>query len=652
MRYFVAGAMLAMTMPAGAQTVQQRFDAATAKLDAKDAKGALADIETLETMLGASAKPSEVNLAITRAMKAQALVALGRADDARKAVDLALAGDRLNRPGLLPLRDSARLLKANLLEAALDHAGADALYLAVAESSTVPLTRAVALMGAARTEMFVDAAGALQRIDAALALAESDDSVGKSELANVLGLKGRILLNGGRNAAARDLLIRAVNLRGGLTPRTDLGDASLRADAGIAMLRLKQNDQARRYLAFSGAGQSKVQLPPPASSGLPACGGESDLSPDDVAVVEFSITDDGRVVGPRPIFASRQGEMAYAFARAVGDWSWSPEEAAKVDLFYRITTRVELRCTNAVPRPSVMAAFEEQASAWLASQSAPLLDDGTEAEQAALLLKSLAALPATAPSPKRLAAVAQLATNSTIAEEQGVQYAAEADRLAQALGAPEPVRFNYAMRAIWALHERTKSDRVLGVRRAQALTALLARPDFRDPMVRATARVLVARAYASAKRTAEEIAALRAVTDDPALPERDPLKVAALVALANAEAAQNNLKAAAASYQRTGLSAQQCALLDSGAVEVATPFGSYPQSVLFWGFEGWTAFEYDVAADGHTRNVRAVVGYPPSVFASATTDLARTVRYRVSYRPAGDLACTAMTRRVRFTIPR
>lgn len=652
MRYVVAGLMLALSTPALAQTVQARFDAAAKKLESKDAAGALAELQALEDMLAAQAKPSAINLAITRAMKAQALVALGRPDDARKAVDLALDGDRLNRPGLLELRDAARLLKAELLETALDHAGADLLFLAVAESATVPVTRVVALMGAARNEMFVDAAAALRRIDAALAIAEADAGVGKSALANVLGLKGRILLNGGRNAEARDLLVRAVGLRGGLTMRTDMGDASLRADAGIALLRLKSDDQARRYLAFSGAGQANVPLPTPADADLPACGGEDDLAPDDVAVIEFSIADDGRVLGARPIFASRQGEMAYVFARAVGDWSWNPEAAAKVDLFYRLAARVEVRCTNAIPRPDVMSSFDDRVTEWLVAKGAPPLTAGSAAVQAAALAKALAALPATEVSPARLAIVSQLASNSTVPEEQQVRHAVEADRLARALNAPEPVRFAFAMRAIWVVDDRSKPDRVLGPGRARALQALLATPDFRDPVVRATAQVLIARAWAAARRPAEEMVALRAVADDPALHARDPLKVAALVSLANAQAAQQDLAAAADSYRRTGLSAQQCALLDSGAIELGTPFGSYPDAVLFWGFEGWTQFEYDVAADGRTRNVRTIIGYPPSVFASATAEVAKTARYRVSYRPDGDLACTAMKRRVRFTIPR
>jgi hypothetical protein len=85
-------------------------------------------------------------------------------------------------------------------------------------------------------------------------------------------------------------------------------------------------------------------------------------------------------------------------------------------------------------------------------------------------------------------------------------------------------------------------------------------------------------------------------------------------------------------------------MLKSGA-------GHFPTEAMQWGFEGWTSLEYDVAADGTTRNARAVAAFPPAVFAKASEAIPRTMRYRVSYRPEGDLACTAMTRRVRFSIP-
>lgn len=648
-----AAVVLALTMssPAVAQSVQARFEAATAKLGAKDAAGALQDLDALEGFLAGQPKPNQFNLAVTRAMRAETLAALGRADDARQAVNAALAGPWLERAGLEPVRDSAQLLSAKLYEGTLDHAAAAKLYLTVAERTREPATRATALIGAARTEMFVDAKSALEHIEQAVKLAESDVAVGKAEMANILGLKGRILINGGRYEEAKTLLVRAVDLRGGLTQRTDLGDVSLRADAGIAFLRLNRPDLARKYLAFSGAGVSEVPLPTPLESPLPPCGGEADIRPEDVAVIEFTVLDDGRVVAPRPIFASRQGEMAYVFARAVGDWSWEPEKARAVKLFFRYSPRVELRCTNQTGRPSLLAEFEQVTSEWLVSQNAPILN-GSTADLARQLKAQLDALPAGYRSAKRLGLLIQLQRNAAIPDETRMNYAAEAIALARALRVPQPVLFLVSFDATGIDVGRKSSWRQRAEARIGRLQALLASSDFTDPRIRATLLTVMAGHLAVVKRPDEEIAALRTVADDKALPERDPLKVAALVALANAYAARGDFPSAQAAYARTGLSAQQCALLDNGPVLSQSGFGSFPDDAMEWGFDGWTSLEYDVAADGKTRNARIVTAFPPQVFARASEEVSRTVRYRVSFRPESDTACTAMQRRVRFTIPR
>jgi tetratricopeptide (TPR) repeat protein len=343
MRFFIPILLTsaAVAAPLPAQTVQQRFDVAQQKLDAKDGAGALAELQALETSLKAQPKPNEANLAITRAQQAQALVLLGRSEEARTQLRAALSSGGLNKPALAPVKDNARLLLANIAENGLDHAAARAEYLRLAGETAQPITRTVALMGAARTGMFTDAPAALRDIDAALAIAEKDPTVGKRELANVLGAKGRILTNNGQFAEARALLVRAVSLRGGLTQRVFQQDVALRADAAVAMLRLGQSEDARKYLAYTGAGRTEIQLQPAVEMPLPACGDEG-LEPGDSAVIQFAILDDGRVVSPQPVYASKQGDAAYVFARAVSGWSWQPDNASKVKPFFRLSTRVEI----------------------------------------------------------------------------------------------------------------------------------------------------------------------------------------------------------------------------------------------------------------------------------------------------------------------
>jgi len=642
---------LAASTPALAQTstVQQRFDAARARLDADDPSGALAELQALEVYLQAQPTPNQTNLAITRAQQSEALEQLGRGSDARAAAQAALASGRLDKPELKPIRDNIRLTLARIKEAELDHSAAAAEYLRIAADIAEPMTRTVALMGAARTMMFTDAAAALTHADAALVLAESNPAIGKKELANVLGLKGRILLNGGRNAEAKAALARAVSLRGGLTQKVYQSDVSLRADAAIAMLRLGLAEEARRYLAYTGAGRTEVQLNPPVEMPLPPCGGEAGLRPEDWAVIEFTILSDGRVVAARPVFSSRPGEAAYLFARTVERWSWDPDNAAKVKPFYRLATRVELRCTNKSERPRPTFAFEDEAQQWFSRHGLKPLAAESGAARAVELERRLKTAPAD--SPERLGTLMWLARNRTVHEKQRLQHATDALRLAERIGAPPPLRFLIALDHANAAAEASADGyRSRVTRRLAALQALRSRPEFADAQRQATLNLEIADLAAYLKRGDEEQAALLRVANVPALSDKHPLKVAALVELANLYAAAKQKEQAAAMYARTGLSAQQCALLDDGPTLLASGHGSFPMEAFNWGFEGWTSLEYDVAADGKPLNARAVAAFPPKVFAKASEDIARTMRYRVSYRPEGNLACTAMSRRVSFAI--
>jgi hypothetical protein len=644
----LSSALLASAAVAQAPSVQQRFDAARQKLEADDAAGALAELDALEAFLKTQPKPNPTNIAVTQAQRAEALVKLGRGVEAKVTARAALSGDALAKPALKPVRDNVRLTLAGIMEGELDHAAAAAEYLRIAAESDQPITRTVALMGAGRSRMFTDPAAALSYVDQALALAEANEAVGKKELANVLGLKGRILLNGGRDAEAKAALVRAVQLRGGLTQRVFLADVSLRADAAIAMLRLGQSEEARKYLAYAGAGRTEVQLQPPVESPLPPCG-EGGLEPQDSAVIEFTILSDGRVVGARPIYSSRKGEAAYLFARTVERWSWDPENAAKVKPFFRLATRVELRCTNKAQRPPLTAEFESESAAWFAAKGVKPPAAVSDAARAIELRPRLGAAPAN--SAERLAVLLWLAQNGTIEGSDRLRFAEEAMKLAAQIEAPLSTRFLTALAhaSAWA-HENADTWRGRSVRLSQQLEQLRARPEFADAAVQAVLNLSLASAYGTQKREDEELAALKRVADAPGLPARHPLKVGALVQLANVHAARKEAEQAESLYALTGLTAKQCALVDGGPVLLRSGSGQFPMEAYGWGFEGWTSLEYDVAADGTTRNSRAVATFPPRVFAKASEDLARTVRYRVSYRPEGDLACTAMNRRVRFTI--
>jgi len=92
------------------------------------------------------------------------------------------------------------------------------------------------------------------------------------------------------------------------TAKIDPMDAAARSDAAIAFLLGGNADEARRYMAYTGAGRMKKgSFDPAAEMRSPDCGGDAGLKPNDVAVVEFNIADDGTIERARPIYAAGGG---------------------------------------------------------------------------------------------------------------------------------------------------------------------------------------------------------------------------------------------------------------------------------------------------------------------------------------------------------
>jgi hypothetical protein len=66
------------------------------------------------------------------------------------------------------------------------------------------------------------------------------------------------------------------------------------------------------------------------------------------------------------------------------------------------------------------------------------------------------------------------------------------------------------------------------------------------------------------------------------------------------------------------------------------------------GVEGWTRVQFDIAADGTTRNQRAVITYPPMIFGTNGTKIVTRAKYEQSYRPDGGLGCGGNMQGVTF----
>lgn len=649
---------LALTGVARAQTppqspsTQQRFDAAKAKLEARDATGALAQFSALEADLSAAKSPKKASLALVRIYKAMALERLARAEDAKASLRLALAGDALSAASVIPDRDNARLMLARLLESELDYAGAASEYERVS-SSTEAALKVWALAGMARTQMFFDAPAAVAHMDTVIALAPAASANEKKFLASAHSIRGRALLNANRVRDARQAFGKAIALRGGLDLKVDGSEVAMRSDAAIAALRAGDTEGARKLLAYTGAGRTETALSTPREMPLPQCGGLEGLRPDDMAVVQFAIRDDGVVAGAAPVFASRQGDAAVAFARSVAAWSWTPESVAKVPAFHRLTTRVEIRCTNTVSRPSISDGLRDELSQWFAGKGVMLAtsETGSAAAEAQRLRGELAApgIP-----PLRAAALrGALAANASVGAAEGAEHARAALQAIREAGAPPGAWLSLAL--LHAAQEASSGDwssyNRIQLRRVEPLlgeAAIIA-----EPVARASLKLALAELYGRNRQSERERTLVREVANDAALSDKHPLKIAALLMTANSAAAARDLAAAEAAYRQTGLSARQCAALDAPPrlLNNGASSSDFPMEAMRWGFEGWSAQEFDIDARGRTQNVRVVAAYPPAVFAEAGLGIARDARYQASFRPEGGLGCGGVTQRIAFRLP-
>lgn len=184
-------------------------------------------------------------------------------------------------------------------------------------------------------------------------------------------IRGRALLNAGQFATARKELDRAIELLGGLGLKVGIFDLAARSDLAIAALLAGDNASAKKYLAYSASGTLDDGFARGANMEPPECGVATGLRPDDVAVVEFGISDDGTVSYATPVYASRPGPAVAEFARAAASWSWAPGLLAKIPALFRAMTRIEMRCSDAPTRPTAPAYFASAVRSWFVAKHLP-----------------------------------------------------------------------------------------------------------------------------------------------------------------------------------------------------------------------------------------------------------------------------------------
>ncbi|MEI6642590.1 MAG: energy transducer TonB [Novosphingobium sp.] len=680
--------------PAAAPSLQEQFSAASKAAAEGHCDTAIPLFEALEA--DKRVKPGSLPAAAISVRHGICLLAGDEALRGEAMIAAGLPTLEAAGPGFADEVADSSLRLGLLAFSRLDHDAAVRWLKAAARSDDLRL-RQSARMRLAQTLQFDGDGAALTVLDAALAevpeksadkTAEKGD---KQTRANFLAVRARVLMNLGRIKEAEADLKRAVDLSGGLTLTVSLTDVALRSDMAQVMLLAKRRDEARRYLAYTGAGRIEDSPFNRASyMGVPGCTGEPGLRPEDSAVVEFTIGSDGRVVAAQTVYSQGDYNAASAFARAVQDWFWEPSLIADVPGFYRNLVRVELHCsTVSGDAPGLFSPLWGRLITW----AQPLAGAGeAEVSGADVRMETDSPLAASANAEAMAAqsarfkaqAAAKLAAGDSraagaatvlavaLARTDNATRHAEVDRAATLVAGSDPAKLDPATRAalaaikVWAAmftaneaaripagRSSISTETVQKRREAVLLPALKDPVIAADPLARNTLRVHLARKGPGGAQATNEMALLGAVVTDSELDDSNPVRQVALLRLANIAAKQKRFADAQALFARTGLSEQQCALLGdiprlkSDGVSGA----SYPNAALEMGFEGWTQVEYDIAADGRTANQRSLIAYPPFVFGDAARDIISRARYDPSFRPSGSVACTGSSNTVRFIIP-
>lgn len=629
---------------AAPSNLQARFDAASEAAGAGRCRDAVSQFEAIEA--SGAAKRNPLVAAAIAVRKGGCLIGTARSTEGEAAIRQGLPVLEAKGDAFAGDVRDARLTLATAAILRFDYDAAERqAEAALALSKEAARVRPLMLL--ARIRMFDRDGRALALADEARTITMSSPSFTKKDVAVAQTLYARVLMNEGRKKEAYDALKDSLRKQGGLTLKVSLADIGTRSDLAIAALQNGDRDAAREYLAYTGAGRMK-DSPFTTGAGMesPACGEATGLKPQDVAIVEFTLEDDGHVSSVSPIYTPGDRNVALAFARVVAGWSWKAEDAAKIPLLFRYATRVEMRCAKAGDRPAITAPLQEAFEGWLRSAGAPVPAWKDMPDARALPLQRAALTGAPGDRPALLQAAVAVAQNPVAPGSEREIAAKKAGAAAQTLDMPAPAR-TYVALALADIRDGRDSTR-------NYYRSLLADPKTAaDPLSAATLRLLIAAPGYRERAPADAKALLDAVIDAPDLPARHPLKVNAMLQEANVLAAKGDLPGARAVFDRTGLSEEQCAMIGLTPSMRRSGAGSndYPMEAVRMGFEGWVRTEFDVAADGATVAPRAVIAYPPFVFDDAATGIIRDSRYTSSFRPSGSLACSGNQQNIVFRLP-
>ena len=654
MRVWLAALAIGFAAPATAASLQDQYNVAQTAFDAGKMEAARTGFAAILPRLDANPK-SAATAAVVRARLGAATLALGEQEAAivlltRGAAGL-VAGSEQWQQTMLDL--------AHADEIVIDYDGAATVYRKLlAAPSLVPAIRLSATVGMVRVLTFSDPVAARTYADQAI---EQGKAIAPGKRTDILAqlqtLRGRIDLNDGNPREARKWFEKAFASAGGLTTMMNVSDVRVRGDLALAAYLSGDAESARKYLAYTGAGQLPEQgFELGADMPLPACAPAGPVLRDDMAVVEFSLAPDGRVGNVMPIYVSRRGGSELAFARAVRTWSWRPAAAKALPPFWRQAVRMELRCANQGPGDGSLWGLGADVTGWLAEHAPEPLPEALRGEAAALpvLRTELARRTSVfgARSPQLLPVLIAIGGNDVVENEESISADIAGIEIATANAAPRDLVLYFRMgQAIHTTHKRT---------RAEVLPALEALQKAFDAEGNGQTRgaALVANYiayYAGIGQDAKVTEAYRRILAMPltVVPNGDPLRQTARLQIASVEAAASRIDAARELLAQTGLTADQCSAFPITPVQTGRARGlDFPKEALQWSFEGTVRVAYDLDVTGKPVNVRTVTASPPLVFDAATEAAARTLRYKPIFRDGATIGCADLQQAVRYQINR
>ena len=665
MRGCVASILLLMAVPATAGPLQDAYNAAQAALDAGKDEEAAQGFAALLAKLPNDTKPGGRTAALIRARLGSAYMrmndaasAIGPLERARADMPTATEADRRER--LTVQIDLARALDASQERVRAKQAYRDALADASALQSELEVLNA--RLGLGRLSVFDDPATARQELDTAIQLAVKLKVDGEP-LASVYGLRGRVELNHGDLPAAKKWFELGLKSAGGMGRKVSVIDTRIRSDLGIVNFLLGNQVTAREYFAFTGAGRlPDGGITSGAETPLPYCGAATGVDPADMVIVDFTIAGDGRVLAPTTVYSTRPGVIEDAFERSVASWSWNPDSLAKLNQFWRNSVRLQLRCVGTGARGSVDSDFWREWSGWAKSKG---LSGSPVAASDVLQLPLLRAELARRASvhgpmaPQLLPVLLGLASNSIVSRAEAKDTVKRVNEILLETDVPTNVRIQWELVFETMLGSgggtKTSYSKAYARAIAQTIPALLARIEARGEGATKGA-VLVRLTLATMHETSGDKAVAQALfsavvaTPFAVLPDGHPMRQVALLRLASIAASNRQIGVARAALDATGLSPDQCAIVDASPLKKlggASQF-EYPPEAMGWGFGGFTQVAYDIDAAGKPLNVRTVIAYPPFIFSKVVEEGVRRFRYEPMFRDGANAGCGGMMQGINF----